>query len=26
VISFSLASQLYGGSGATIVKLRPVRP
>ena len=23
VISFSLASQLYGGSGATIVKLRP---
>ena len=23
VISFSLASQLYGGSGATMVKLRP---
>ena len=23
VISFTLASQLYGGSGATIVKLRP---
>jgi DNA-nicking Smr family endonuclease len=24
VISFTLASQLYGGSGATIVKLRPI--
>lgn len=26
VISFTLASQLYGGAGATIVKLRPPPP
>lgn len=25
VLSFTLASQLYGGSGATIVKLRPAQ-
>lgn len=26
VISFTLASQLYGGSGATIVKMRRIQP